>query len=300
MTAAISARLLLASRLTYSIGPDGTLAPMTNQDLIGFSAPVQTFTLPANHIDAALFGVAADALILAFRGTIIVQSADPVSRMSDWLNDADAIPVNGAQLPGLVHRGFCKSLDALWPSIAPVLTAALADPANAQKPLYVTGHSKGGAIAFLAAARIATTMISTPQPFPGRLQCVTFAAARPGDGTFAREFDTLVPHAIRYEYQDDLVPHLPPGDLLTRSLQALPALRGAMFVGAGLFESAGTLTFFDWSDVARTDSLELQLSRVGHLLHCAAEADFNRIVADHGIASNSGYTKDVFAPVPPL
>lgn len=300
MTAAIAARLLLASRLTYSINPDGTLAPMNNQGLIGFSGPIQVFMLAPDRIDAALLGIAPDALILAFRGTIMVETADPVSRLADWLNDADAVPVNGADLPGLVHKGFCKSLDALWPSVAPALTAALADPANAQKPLYVTGHSKGGAIAYLAAARIAAKLMPAPAPFPARLQCVTFAAARPGDVSFAQAFDKLVPHAIRYEYQDDLVPHLPPGDLLAKSLKTLPALSGAAFVGAGLFESAGTLTFFDWSDAMRTDSLELQLSRVGHLLHCAAEADFKRIVADHHIAIDSGYAKDVFAPAPPL
>ena len=296
MDGLITPRLLLACRLAYGILPDGSLAAMPSQQVIGMGEPIQTFILGPDKIDAALFGIADDAMILAFRGTIIVQSPDTLSRIADWLNDADAIPVLGAGLPGHVHRGFLLALDALWPAVLPILTAALADPANAQKPLYVTGHSKGGSMAFLAAARIAATLVPQPMPYPTRVQCITFAAARAGDVAFANAFDHLVPHAIRYEYQDDIVPHVPPQDILATGLADFPELGISAPTGAGLFESAGTLAFFDWTGATCVDSFSLQLKRAYHILECLTAKGFDGIVADHSIATISGYARDVFAP----
>jgi hypothetical protein len=242
-----------------------------------------------------LFGVAADAMVLAFRGTLPIGSVDSRSSIADWINDADAVLVEGANLPGRVHQGFRNALDALWPDLQPVLAAALADPANAQKPLYVTGHSKGGSMAFLAAARIVATLAPLPPQFPTRVQCITFAAARPGDGAFATDFDALVPHAVRYEYQNDIVPHVPPGGLVATALRALPNVETKDMVNNDLFVSPAALTFFDWSDQAQQDSVELQIARAGHLITCLAAGKFDEIVHDHAIADTSGYARDVFA-----
>jgi hypothetical protein len=273
-------RCLLACRLAYGIQPAGQLLGIANQELIGLIPPVQTFLTGPDSIDAALFGIAADAMFLAFRGTIIVNSPDPLTRIIDWLNDADALLIRGANLPGLVHQGFRDALDALWPALQPVLAAALADPAHANKPLYVTGHSKGGALANLAAARIAATLVPQPPPFDSRVQCITFAAARPGDQAFATAFDTLVPHAIRCEYQNDVVPHAPPGALLAAGLNALPDLSAT---ANALFVSAGTLSYYDWNNTLRVESTELEIARIGHLLLCLAEKGFTAIAAAHSI-----------------
>ncbi len=86
-------------------------------------------------------------IIVAFRGTLPPTSNSPDQRqvLLDWLGDLDAFLVAGADLPGLVHQGFLGALDALWPDVANAITPG--------KTLYFTGHSKGGAIANLAAAR---------------------------------------------------------------------------------------------------------------------------------------------------
>jgi hypothetical protein len=245
-------RCLLACRLAYGIQPAGHLLGIANQALIGLTPPVQTFLTGPDSIDAALFGIAADAMFLAFRGTIIVNSPDPLTRIIDWLNDADALLIQGANLPGLVHQGFRDALDALWPALQPVL----------------------------AAARIAATLVPQPPPFDSRVQCITFAAARPGDQAFATAFDTLVPHAIRCEYQNDVVPHAPPGALLAAGLNALPDLSAT---ANALFVSAGTLSYYDWNNTLRVESTELEIARIGHLLLCLAEKGFTAVAAAHSI-----------------
>ena len=41
------------------------------------------------------------------------------------MTDLDACLVTGDHLPEMVHQGFCKSLDHLWPAVAPEVTRQL-------------------------------------------------------------------------------------------------------------------------------------------------------------------------------
>ncbi|HJW33922.1 MAG TPA: lipase family protein [Holophagaceae bacterium] len=71
--------------------------------------------------------------VLAFRGTDATQSAD-------WRADLRS---NYAQaFEGRVHQGFKDGLVALWAKVRPLLS---------DRPLWVTGHSLGGALATLGA-----------------------------------------------------------------------------------------------------------------------------------------------------
>jgi hypothetical protein len=83
--------------------------------------------------------------------------------------------------------------------------------------IYVTGHSKGGPLAVALATWLADTQGSAgaaaEQWDPDRhatIHSYTFAAPTPGNGAFARHFQSLVSAACRYRLfnPNDLIPHV--------------------------------------------------------------------------------------------
>lgn len=120
--------------------------------------------------------------VLAFRGS---------EEFRDWLTNINAVPVPW-EGPGLVHSGFRKALNLVWEQIEGLLTTMTV-------PLFYTGHSLGGALATVAAARK-----------PPRAT-YTFGGPRCGDAHFAGTFETR--QHYRIVNNRDVVPTLPPPPL---------------------------------------------------------------------------------------
>lgn len=80
-------------------------------------------------------------MVLCFRGT------EP-TQMSDLAADLNAIPDRG-QVGGFVHNGFQNELEKVWDDIV-----KLVDKKPKKKPLFITGHSLGGAMATICASRL--------------------------------------------------------------------------------------------------------------------------------------------------
>jgi triacylglycerol lipase len=135
----------------------------------------------------AYLGRLGTAIILAFRGT---QIDDPWEFVQDLQTDLSIAPVAADGYPGRVHGGFRRALEA----IRPALQAALAQIGDG--PLWLTGHSLGGALATLAGRELRAAGVCT------------FAAPRVGDQDFANTLEGL--HLVRYVMAADLVPRLPP------------------------------------------------------------------------------------------
>jgi hypothetical protein len=167
--------------------------------------------------------------VIAFRGTRPpLQPKDDASWATflDWMNNADSLSTANRNYPGAVHRGFARSADRLWdsegssPGIEAHVEALLV--AGAPRRLYVTGHSKGGALANLAAWRARGRW---PDIVP---RVVTFAAARAGDEAFKAAYEQAGIRCTRYEVRADLVPLLPPGPdlppMLREFLDRLPGI----------------------------------------------------------------------------
>lgn len=131
------------------------------------------------------------ASVLAFRGS---HSAE------DWVSDFIAQqtvyrPVKNA---GHTHKGFT---DIYMSGRNNVLEIVAQLPADI--PLFITGHSLGGALATLAALDIASnTQIRSPIVY-------TFGAPRIGDPKFVRTYNTTVDTHWRLQNEFDIVPHLP-------------------------------------------------------------------------------------------
>lgn len=109
---------------------------------------IETFSGGIANINAALIAIADEGLVLAIRGTTPPNGKDPLQSLLDWLNDAEAFLVTGNGLPGKVHHSFLDTLEDLWPKIRGRIVARV--QAAPEATVYVTGHSKGGAVAFLA------------------------------------------------------------------------------------------------------------------------------------------------------
>jgi hypothetical protein len=149
----------------------------------------------------AALSVAADHAVLVFRGTEVFKPGDPWSKvrsvLTDWASDA-AVARVAWDGPGRVHRGFRDAFEALWPALKPALQALRCD-----QPLYCCGHSLGGALALLAAARLQAVRPSAP------LHLLTLGQPRVGDADFKAALSDL--DALRLVNGRDLVARLPPG-----------------------------------------------------------------------------------------
>lgn len=287
ITTNLDCRLLCASVVTYGIGPGKPplSADKPYYDAVGFKAPPVAFQAGVDDINAALVGTNNDGVIVAFRGTLPLDFHD-LTTLLDWLNDLNAEPLAVPGIPGRVHEGFWKSLDSLWDGIAAELERQL-EAAGPRTPVYVTGHSKGGSMAHLAAMRLSLSEQIKPKAV------VSFAGARPGNGDFASAYDAAI-DATRYEYQDDIVPHLPPSSVLLDILSAIPLI-GKHFKALARhgYASVGTLKFINWKGQTVNESRGLELERAGHLAKLIVEGQFERIAGDHSSACGGGYMSHV-------
>jgi triacylglycerol lipase len=134
-----------------------------------------------------------EAIVLAFRGT------DP-GLLHNWITDLDAAQVDG--VVGRVHQGFQGGLDQVWNETCGELFRR---QGLQGRPLWITGHSLGGALAVLATANL--RLGTARRPVNG---LYTFGCPRVGDETFRQAFDhDFRGGAFRFVNQNDPVPRLP-------------------------------------------------------------------------------------------
>ena len=125
----------------------------------------------------------AEKVVLTFRGT---NFNDPDNIIIDAR--VKLVPHGGA---GRVHDGFLAAVDRLWPDLEPRLEKLTRD-----RDLWICGHSLGGAMATIAAARL-----------PKARALYTFGSPRVGDQDFV---DSLVLPTWRFVNEYDWVVSLPP------------------------------------------------------------------------------------------
>ena len=137
-------------------------------------------------------------LVLAFRGT--------EKKVSDWLTDARCVPTIDGNAK--VHTGFLEAFDGKTndegKTARQVVKDILDNPeakdsAGRLLPLFITGHSLGGALALLA------TKLITPN-INGA--CYTFGAPRVANYEYFRFLKTPVYRVVN---SADMVPRVPPG-----------------------------------------------------------------------------------------
>ena len=294
MSIPMSQKLMYAARKAYQVtatGPVpayilGSQEATDDAQILWLPALQNGFASGTDLTNAGYVGETATEIIVAFRGTLPLSLSSPDKRQAilDWLNDANAILVSFDSFPGRVHKGFLGALDTLWAAMEPAVNAASA--ANPLKPIYVTGHSKGGAIANLAALRIKTALPNAS------VSVTTIAAARPGDATFQAYYDQVISHSTRFEYQDDIVPHLPPTNEFFEVLRNIPAFAKDLSANIDLnFVSVGDLYFINWDTPTKIEgeTFLLEMQRRWRLGTLILTLQFGQIAGDHSIDPGGGY-----------
>lgn len=128
----------------------------------------------------------ADAVLVAFRGT---------ESLGDWLGNLNAISTTRSY--GTVHRGFLGAFQVVDSRLRHEMAAL------SNRPVLLTGHSLGGALATIAAAEWAgqvniSGIYTYGQPAVGKGTFSSFVAQH-----FAGRF-------FRFVNDDDVVPRVPP------------------------------------------------------------------------------------------
>jgi len=318
-------RLLCAAKAAYGIGFDGQPDFSEEQPQFAHMGLVDApshWTGGEHRQHACLVatiedpGAGGSAVVLAFRGTHppeVDNLKDAAGFVEDWTNDfqAELVAVEGI---GEVHGGFWEAVEALWsePFLAEIDRRL---GASGSGRLYLTGHSKGGAMAPLAALRLHQS---------GRPVTAvhTFAAARAGTASFAAAYAAAGIDGSRYEFGDDIVPHLPPSSLLRDTLHhELSALSAGGFQVLGdlarmvsartsgvaalaavigrlqaiEYVSVGELRYINRSGQVLDGTPELERQRLLSLfLKLVKPGGVRTVATDHSVDCASGYGKAVY------
>lgn len=163
-----------------------------------------------------------EVVLVAFRGSQCPTSLDG---FKDWLltnaSNYLVLPEGrigtdfaAAGVGARFHRGFMAALDVIW---TPLLVAVEEAMRQAERPLWVTGHSLGGALALLAAWRFERNFLAVDQ-------VITFGAPMIGNDAAASAFEKQFGDRIaRYVNFEDPVPLLPSVSLATNAYVHCPA-----------------------------------------------------------------------------
>jgi len=218
---------VMAVCASYAYGDASTLATMMTR--LGLE---QNRCLMASVYVDALFLTSVAYVIQSRDGRVVIvcyRGTPPTSAIT-WLTDFQVEPVTveiefpeGVEAPGpyRVHGGFYRNVRSTRYQVMGTLKRAI-DGYSVQpggdklehglEALYLTGHSLGAASAEL----LATMLVTDPDyaEIRSRLRAVyTYGAPMIGNPNFARAcsgYDFLRRNVIRYVYEDDIVPQVPP------------------------------------------------------------------------------------------
>ena len=139
------------------------------------------------------YSVSHGAIIVAFRGS---------SDVKNWIDDFDASQLAYPKCAGCaVHKGFYTGYMTVSGSVKGQIQLVAAKYRNA--PIYVTGHSLGGALSIVAALDIHAAFNNVEKVY-------TYGQPRVGNTAFANYFNQQIGDAFRVIHYADIVPHLPP------------------------------------------------------------------------------------------
>src|SRR5262249_48365348 len=184
-----------------------------------------------------------DHIVVAFRGT---ESPTTIEGLKDWLlTDAANLlmvpegrlgtDLAAAGVGAKFHQGFVTAIGDIWD---PLFEAVTAEMKKNERPLWLTGHSLGGALALLAAWLCKRRFVRVHQVY-------TFGGPmignKPATDALDREFSGKI---FRYVNRPDPVPRLPTLSLLANHYQhcQTESLLGEVAAGDDVVQSFASRT----------------------------------------------------------
>lgn len=151
-----------------------------------------------------------EATFVMFSGT------DPL-KPQDLITDFELRPALD-----VLHEGFSKAVDAVQPAIEAAIRSRNAN----EQPIFFAGHSMGGALALISAARALKAGTQAKAVY-------TFGCPRVGGTTFFNSYTPLGDRTFRLAHGDDIVAKVPPGvlDNFRHVGRLLHCLAGSSFQG---------------------------------------------------------------------
>ncbi len=180
------------SKAVYAKTSDTNQLPNENKILAELQADDDGFLsvhgVDKNSAQAALVEHK-DYICLTFRGT---------NELADWIDNINAFATK--KLFGEFHRGFYQSLQDVWKPLSQMFREL---QASRKRPLFLTGHSLGGAMATVAAAKL----IHEDKPFTS---VYTFGQPRVMDRETSRIFNVeCKSRYFRFHNNNDIVTRVP-------------------------------------------------------------------------------------------
>jgi hypothetical protein len=189
--------MMWLSQLAYETAHDSKVQSILN------AWQLERLEFISNDPKTGLPPDSACVVVAAGRGATFVTFAgsDPL-KFEDWITDFDA-----GKSATDVHTGFQQTVGTVWPNIeAAIKTSITRRPASEQN-LFFTGHSLGGALAIVAAARATATPEFENLP----TTVYTFGSPRTGGIGFSGRY-TLGNSTFRLVHGSDIVATVPPAE----------------------------------------------------------------------------------------
>ncbi|MDT0594656.1 lipase family protein [Glaciecola petra] len=211
-------------------------------------------------------------MVLVFRGT-------ETDSLADIKADAKA-SIRKCETRGMIHSGFYDAYN----EIRNELETQLLSEQCVDKPLYITGHSLGGAL-----ATVATKLIHHKG---GLAACYTYGSPRVGNDEWINNIKTPIHRLVNAA---DCVTMLPPGDttvsLLALIIKCLPSIgqKTALYLQEkfGGYMHAGNMRYLtnckpgDFDDVKVLYTVSFWF-RIKALFY--KSLPFTKLLADHSIS----------------
>jgi len=248
--------LMDAAMLSYSSPLDADKAYRS----AGLGATVLSFS--GKTSTQAYVAESHDWIVLAFRGT---QVDDFLSSVIDWSVDALVVPILDGH-NNLVHAGFFAGVKEVWADVVAHISGLQAER---PRPLWITGHSLGAALATLAA-----NLCSDQPKQLGLKGLYTYGSPRVGDEGFGKRIPCKV---WRFRNNSDIVTHVPIG-IVFRHVGELEFIDSAGHPHLGL--DGTDKLFLEATTLHLSPNEAHTMSRMMHM--SGGKAPLPGFIADHG------------------